>query len=103
MSEAANRIVRVWHWLTTTRYTRLLEERVARLEAENAHLRNAIYARAGVGPVTLGTTPGVHTPPEKRAHQPLRRPISWIQLKQKLESDGAIPRSNQDSRNGPRV
>jgi hypothetical protein len=80
-----------WHWLTTTRYTRLLEERVARLEAENTHLRNAIYARAGVGPVMLGTTPGARPEPGKKVHQPLRRPISWIQLKQKLESAGSIP------------
>jgi hypothetical protein len=79
---------RFWHWLTTTRYTRLLEERVARLEAENTHLRNAIYARAGVGPVTLGTAPGTHAGPEKKP-QPLRRPISWIQLKQKLEEAAA--------------
>jgi len=78
-------IARLWHWLTTSRYTRLLEERVARLETENAHLRNAIYARAGVGPVTLGTAPESQRAPERTSHQPLRRPISWIQLKQKLE------------------
>jgi len=89
MSDLTSRMERFWHWLTTTRYTRLLEERVARLEAENTHLRNAIYARAGVGPVTLGTAPGAHTAAERKAQQPLRRPISWIQLKQKLEAEGA--------------
>ena len=78
-----------WHWLTTTRYTRLLEERVARLEAENAHLRNAIYARAGVGPVPLGPPPSDHAGSERRSPQPLRRPISWSQVKQKLESAAA--------------
>ena len=82
---------RIWHWLTTSRYTRLLEERVGRLEAENAHLRNAIYARAGVGPVTLGTAPESHAAPQRASHQPLRRPTSWIQLKQKLEA-GATAR-----------
>ena len=85
--EPSNWIERVWHWLTTTRYTRLLEECLARLEAENAHLRNAIYARAGVGPVTLGTAAAVDGPAAKKTHQPLRRPISWIQLKQKLETE----------------
>ena len=80
-----------WHWLTTTRYTRLLEERVLRLEAENAHLRNAIYARAGVGPVPLGPAPPAaagerRTPHPATAGRPLRRPISWSQVKQKLES-----------------
>jgi len=91
-------IARFWHWLTTTRYTRLLEERVARLEAENAHLRNAIYARAGVGPVTLGTAPESQRAPERTSHQPLRRPTSWIQLKQKLESEGGLRRGKQEAR-----
>jgi hypothetical protein len=80
---------RLWHWLTTTRYTRLLEERVARLEAENAHLRNAIYARAGVGPVPLGPAPPSDAAADKKLRQPIRRPISWAQVKQKLESEAA--------------
>lgn len=83
----------LWHWLTTTRYTRLLEERVLRLEAENAHLRNAIYARAGVGPVPLVPKLRDAPPPngaaERRLPQPLRRPISWAQVKQKLETEAA--------------
>jgi len=84
-----------WHWLTTTRYTRLLEERVARLEAENAHLRNAIYARAGVGPVPLGPAPSPSPPwrAERQPPQPVRRPISWAQVKQKLESAAAARNS----------
>ncbi len=78
-----------WHWLTTTRYTRLLEERVARLETENAHLRNAIYARAWIGPVPLGPAPPANGAGERRSPQPIRRPISWAHVKQKLESDAA--------------
>ncbi len=81
-------MTRFWHWLTTTRYTRLLEERVARLEAENAHLRNAIYARAGVGPVPLGPAP-TDSAADRRLPQPIRRPISWAQVKQKLEAEAA--------------
>ena len=84
----ANSLARVWHWLTTTRYTRVLEERIARLEAENAHLRNAIYARAGVGPVPLGPAPP-DSSAERRLPQPIRRPISWAQVKQKLETEAA--------------
>jgi len=82
-------LANIWHWLTTTRYTRLLEERVARLEAENAHLRNAIYARAGVGPVPLGPAPAANAAGERRMPQPIRRPISWSQVKQKLEGAAA--------------
>ena len=81
-------LAHIWHWLTTTRYTRLLEERVARLEAENVHLRNAIYARAGIGPVPLGPPPPAGNP-ERRLPQPIRRPVSWSQVKQKLESAAA--------------
>ena len=91
---------RFWHWLTTTRYSRLLEERVARLEAENEHLRNAIYARAGVGPVLLNTAPR-ESNAEKRMQQPIRRPVSWSQVKQKLESAGTAHRQNSAFRNAP--
>ena len=76
-------------WFGATRHTRLLEERVERLEAENAHLRNAIYARAGVGPVPLGPAPQKSGEGERRTQQPIRRPISWSQVKQKLESAAA--------------
>jgi len=92
---------RFWHWMTTTRYTRLLEERVARLEAENAHLRNAIYARAGIGPVPLGPPPAERAGAERRSPQPLRRPISWSQVKQKLESAAAVQQQGSSSQRVP--
>ena len=92
---------RFWHWMTTTRYTRLLEERVARLEAENAHLRNAIYARAGIGPVPLGPPQPEHAGAERRSPQPLRRPISWSQVKQKLESAAAVQQQGSSSQRVP--
>jgi len=75
-------------WFGASCYTRLLEDRVARLEAENAHLRNAIYARAGIGPVPLGPVPA-NGDTEKRLPQPIRRPVSWAQVKQKLETAAA--------------
>jgi hypothetical protein len=80
---------KVWHWLTTSRYTRLLEERVARLETENAHLRNSIYVRAGVGPLPVEPGPGAAGGAERKTPQPIRRPVSWAQVKQKLESAAA--------------
>jgi hypothetical protein len=90
-----------WHSVTTTRYTRLLEERVARLEAENAHLRNAIYACAGVGPVPLGPAPPANGGAERRSPQPVRRPVSWSQVKQKLESAAAAHRKSSSSSSAP--
>jgi hypothetical protein len=102
LNGAAAGIARAWHWLTTTRYTRSLEERVARLEAENLHLRNAIYARAGVGPVTLGTAAGAVHEVDRKAPQPVRRPISWIQVKQKLESEGALRTGKREDGTNPR-
>ena len=94
-----DQLTRFWHWLTTTRYTRLLEERVAVLEAENLHLRNSIYARAGIGPVLLATAPTDVGSSDKRSRQPIRRPVSWSQVKQKLES-AASP--HQQSSTSPR-
>jgi hypothetical protein len=101
VSMFASMIRSFWHWLTTTRYTRLLEGRVARLEAENAHLRNAIYARAGVGPVPLGPAPPADGAPDRRSPQPVRRPISWSQVKQKLESAAAAHRKSSSSSSAP--
>ena len=75
----------LWHWLTTTRYTRLLEEELARLRVENIALRNSIYARAGVPPVEYAAT----LAPAGRgagAPAPIRRPLSWAQAKARLES-----------------
>ena len=100
MSYHMNWITGAWRWLSTTRYTRMLEDRVACLEAENAHLRNAIYARAGVGPVLLHAAPP-ESSAEKRNHQPLRRPISWSQVKQKLESAATGQRRTESATRAP--
>jgi hypothetical protein len=75
----------VWHWLTTTRYTRLLEEELARLRIENVALRNSIYARAGVPPVeyadaVVGAARGNGRPAA------IRRAMSWAQAKARLEA-----------------
>jgi hypothetical protein len=78
-------IVALWHWLTTTRYTRLLEDEIARLRIENVALRNSIYARAGVPPVEyaagiVGETRGNGRPAA------IRRAVSWAQAKARLEA-----------------
>jgi hypothetical protein len=80
-------IENAWHWLTSTRYTRLLEARVASLEIENRALRNSIYARAGMAPVDYTQPDGV-APPHKMP-PPIRRVVSWAQMKQKLEQEAA--------------
>ncbi|NDQ58032.1 MAG: hypothetical protein GZ088_13250 [Acidipila sp.] len=82
-------ICNLWHWLTTTRYTRLLEEEVVRLRVENVALRNSIYARAGVPPVEYAAALAPAFSPAGRgagAPAPVRRPLSWAQAKARLES-----------------
>ena len=74
-----------WHWLTTTPYTRLLEEEVARLRIENVALRNSIYARAGVPPVEYAAAI-VGASRANGRPAPFRRSMSWAQAKAKLES-----------------
>ena len=74
-----------WHWLTTTPYTRLLEDELARLRIENAALRNSIYARAGVPPIEyaqtlVGSVRGSGRPTA------IRRAVSWAQAKARLEA-----------------
>jgi hypothetical protein len=44
----AKAIARVWHWLTTTPYTRLLEQEVERLRTENVALRASVFGMQGV-------------------------------------------------------
>ncbi len=41
----------LWHWLTTSRYTRALEGELARLRAENRALVNSILGIAGIPPL----------------------------------------------------
>ncbi len=78
-------ICNLWHWLTTTRYTRLLEEEVVRLRVENVALRNSIYARAGVPPVEYAAALAPATR-AAGAPAPVRRPLSWAQAKARLVS-----------------
>lgn len=101
--EEADSVYQFWHWLTTTRYTRLLEEELARLRIENVALRNSIYARAGVPPVEyasgiVGATRGNGRPAA------IHRAVSWAQAKAKLEAmhrTGARP-AEQKSDPSPR-
>jgi hypothetical protein len=61
-----------WRALTTTRYTRLLEEEVARLRAENRAMMNSLLGTAGVPPVDFPA-------PQVKEIPRLRR-RSWPQI-----------------------
>jgi hypothetical protein len=78
-------LAELWHWLTTTPYTRLLEEELARLRIENAALRNSIYARAGVPPVEYASGIVAATRSNGRPAS-IRRAVSWAQAKARLEA-----------------
>ena len=78
-------IAALWHWLTTTRYTRLLEDELARLRIENVALRNSIYARAGVPPVEYASGIVAATRGNGRPAA-IRRAVSWAQAKARLEA-----------------
>jgi len=56
-SENLNRfkdlIATIWRVLSTTRYTRLLEDEIDRLREENRGLLNSLLTRAGVSPIDL--------------------------------------------------
>jgi hypothetical protein len=87
-------LARAWHWLTTSRYTRRLEAEVERLRTENAGLREAIYARAGLritaavpkgdGEI-VGSTEGRRPEEAPRA---IRR-LPWGVMRQRLEIEDA--------------
>lgn len=79
------RISQFWTWLTTSRYTRLLEqekarlqEEVDRLKRENFAMMNSMLGLAGAAPIELDRDRKVPvTPP--RAH-------SWNQRARELEA-----------------
>jgi hypothetical protein len=75
----------IWHWLTTSRYTRLLEEELARLRLENAALRNSIYVRAGVPPIEYAAGIAGEARGNGRPAA-IRRTVSWAQAKARLEA-----------------
>ncbi len=63
-----------WRWLTTTRYTRALEDEVERLRAENRALTNSLLGTVGIPP--LDFSEGAKKPPEI----PRLRRRSWHQV-----------------------
>ncbi len=64
----------LWRWLTTSRYTRALEEEVERLRAENRALVNSLLGTAGIPP--LDFSEGAKKLPEI----PRARRRSWHQI-----------------------
>lgn len=126
------RVREIWRQWSATRYTRSLEEEVARLRAENRALLNSILGIAGVPPVTVSTdetAAGDHgrQPAEigsgldatgvarlkgmggrtrvQRVSAPgaaPRRRKSWHQINQALEIDSARTKERQ-SADGPEI
>jgi len=43
----------LWRYLTTSRYTIMLEDEVSRLREENRGLLNSLLTRAGVSPIDI--------------------------------------------------
>jgi hypothetical protein len=107
----------LWHWLLTTRYTRALEDEVARLyaelrgvRAENRALVDSILGVAGVPPLKLdvaaqhpisSSRPGRADPAQADARlspplgvsaAPIRR-RSWQQIGRMLEIEAARRKS----------
>ena len=110
-----------WRRFTSTRYTRLLEQEVARLRAENRALLNSILGIAGIPPITLEqpqstesnssavriSSPAVGdqssinlaanvSQPPVRVPVPLRR-RSWHQINRTLEIDSARKKDRSSS------
>ena len=101
-----------WRRWTSTRYTRLLEQELARLRAENRALLHSILGVAGIPPITVAvpqplqsapspadrsTDPALDSEPLDSSHAtsspahvavPLRR-RSWHQINRTLEIDSA--------------
>jgi hypothetical protein len=78
----------IWRWLVTSRYTRALEEEVARLRAENRALVNSLLGTAGVPPLAIheAGTPGSA---EGKVAVPAVRRRSWQQIGRMLEMEDA--------------
>jgi len=77
----------IWHWLATNRYTRALEEEVARLRAENRALVNSLLGTAGVPPLVVHEAlPGSA---EGKTAVPAVRRRSWQQIGRMLEMEDA--------------
>jgi hypothetical protein len=75
----------LWHWLTTSRYTRALEGEVARLRAENRALVNSLLGTAGVPPLQSDSSQA----PGDRKPIPAVRRRSWQQIGRMLEIEEA--------------
>jgi len=84
------------HWLLTTRYTRALEEEVARLRAENRALTNSLLGTAGIPPIDFSEDARRGGLPEI----PRVRRRSWHQI-QALNEIAQARRAQQQARIGP--
>jgi hypothetical protein len=84
-------LAELWRWLVTGRYTRTLEEEIARLRVENRALVNSLLGTAGVPPLHLDASPAgaaAGTATSIRPWRPVRR-RSWQQIGRMLELEEA--------------
>ena len=79
-------LYKLWRIFTTTRYTRLLEEEVARLRAENRAMMNSLLGTAGVAPVDWPAAP------QRLQEIPRLRRRSWPQIQALREREAAHSR-----------
>lgn len=84
----------VWHWLTTSRYTRelensvhLLREDILRLRQENRGLLNSVLVRGGFQPVEEAAERTPVSYPRTRSPQQLARHLE-MQSRPRAKADG---------------
>jgi hypothetical protein len=99
------RIATAWHWLTTTRYTRLLEAEVERLRGENIALRASVFGLVGRPGQTYATYLAEQLQPKKvdgqaKAPEAARRFERWQEIRKRLEARDAAEAIKAAKREG---
>jgi hypothetical protein len=87
-------VKRFWHWLTTSRYTRLLEAEVERLRSDNIALRASVFGLVGKPGQTYAAYLAEQIRPkgangEGKTPEAARRHVGWAEIKKRLEARDA--------------
>jgi primosomal protein N'' len=101
---------RIWHWLTTTPYTRLLESQMEKLERENLRiaqenlaLHNTLLARVGALQIDPAT---MHVHAAAKPGAPVRRfisPRAYVQEMERRDAEKFAERAKQAERHAKEV
>jgi hypothetical protein len=97
-------IARIWHWLTTTPYTRLLEAEVERLRSDNIALRASVFGLVGRPAQTyaaylarqIESASAKPNGGETKRAEPARRHLSWAEIRKRLEQRDAQGAGKQE-------